>query len=158
MPIDVRLTTDHPAVIAQLRASPTLKRALRPAFDRPEERRAQLYELALEEAFGHELTLSPADAAVLAVARGEPVVGLADLEPPLGLSWTPRVAFLAWLAWITRTTKGSARLVYLHERGDWPYEIVTWTFGEDQVLDFADFDGEERPQREQRVVRRVVGR
>lgn len=158
MPIDVLLSTDHPAVIARLRASPTLKRALRPAFDRTAERRAHIYELALEEAFGHALALSPADSAALATAQDEPVVGLADLEGPLGLSWTPRIAFLSWLAWITRTTKGSARVVYLHERGDWPYEILTWTFGEEQILDFADFDGGDRPQREQRVVRGFAAR
>ncbi len=90
--------------------------------------------------------LAADDAEFLARAGSVPVLLPGDLrdvtgEPQTDFAGTLRVAFLGWVAKVARDTGATIRIAYLHERGDWPYELVTWTLGAKQHLHLMSFDG-----------------
>ena len=149
MPVEVLLHLEgvrRPA-LRRLAECPGLGRLLNP--DRPP-LRLEVSALALEEDFYvGEHALAPDDEAFLereGVNREGPAEVLmpADLVPFMGanpLAATPRRSFLRFLARVARETGDGLVLSYDHERGDWPYESATWTFGPRESLEFADYDG-----------------
>ncbi|MEQ1505859.1 MAG: hypothetical protein ABMB14_26730 [Myxococcota bacterium] len=52
-----------------------------------------------------------------------------------------RRPFLGWLAALARERRSRVVLRYVHERGDWSYELATWTWDGGEALSWAAYDG-----------------
>ena len=156
MPVEVLLHLEgvQRATLRRLAECPGLGRLLNPNAP---PRRLVVNALALEEDFYvGEHTLAPDDDAFLQREGQGEVLMPVDLEPSMGpnpLAATPRRLFLGFLARVARETRDSFVLSYDHERGDWPYESATWTFGPQESLVFADHDGGPKVLRRARASR-----
>ena len=148
MPIDVDLQVLYGDPWPQLRCCPSIEQA---DADSPNTGGIEVTALALEEdIYGKRYELTAEDAAFLAARGGGAVLLPSDVRGPSGRPQTSfvgtlRVTFLAWLASLARETRTSMILTYTHERGDWLYEHVRWTFGPREELALAAFDGKPDP-------------
>lgn len=116
--------------------------------------------LAIEEdAYGNRQSLGAEDLAFLAGAPVAPALLPEEVlkaagRPALHFAGVLRPRFFGWIAFVAKESRGSLGLSYLHERGDWPYETASWSFGSYESLTLASYDGRAEPLWEESLLRR----
>lgn len=153
MPIEVTLHNADKHIWRYLRACPSLGElgAAKDAID--------VTALALiEDIYGRSYSISAADEAFLAREAGGSVLLPGDVhdetgQPLTSFAGTVRASFLGWVASVARRNHSTITISYLHERGDFPYELARWRFGPREELLLVSFDGSNEPRWERFIER-----
>ena len=112
----------------------------------------------IEDIYGHRYSISSADEAFLEREAGGSVLLPGDIhdetgQPLTSFAGTVRASFLGWVASVARRNHSTIMISYLHERGDFPYELARWTFGPREELLLVCFDGGDEPNWQQSIER-----